>query len=185
MIYAIDAPAHGQFSGDECSAPLYGGCAAELARMVGGFHAVVAHSFGGFPALFAAGEYPHLVSKHLTTLATPGSLAELLDEFHEQLVLSDRTTDATRNETLRRFGRSVEEFSAPCFAARLRVDGLIVHDRRDRIVAFDHAEKLVESWPHARLPPAGGGGHTITGEEISNEIAAAILGPVKPSHALR
>jgi pimeloyl-ACP methyl ester carboxylesterase len=44
-------------------------------------------------------------------------------------------------------------------ARRLRLPGLILHDRGDRYVPFSHGEAIAAAWPGARFVPLSGLGH--------------------------
>lgn len=44
-------------------------------------------------------------------------------------------------------------------ASRLRLPGLVLHDRGDRRVPFSHGEAIAAAWPGARLVPLTGLGH--------------------------
>jgi pimeloyl-ACP methyl ester carboxylesterase len=52
-----------------------------------------------------------------------------------------------------------DDLHLPSLVHHLQAAALVIHDRDDPDVPFDHAERIVAAWPGARLVPTTGLGH--------------------------
>jgi pimeloyl-ACP methyl ester carboxylesterase len=84
----------------------------------------------------------------------------------------------------RRFGYRWEEFDVPRIAPKMRSRLLVVHDREDREVPWEHGSSIVAAWPGARLITTEGLGHKrlVSEPEIVRE-AVAFLSAEAPAHS--
>ena len=161
-VIAFDLPAHGCSGGRRMSLPAAAQAVADVAEALGPVHAVVGHSFGGAAATLAVSW--GLKVERVVTVATPISVARMLDLVVERFGLSRARRAGIERELVRRVGvplAAVElEAVAPRLVApRLVVPGLVVHSRDDRMVPFLAAVRLQRAWPGAKLFAVEGLGH--------------------------
>jgi pimeloyl-ACP methyl ester carboxylesterase len=170
-VYAIDAPGHGRSGGVLCTAPLLARVILDLEKKVGRFNVIVGHSFGAFSAIYAVSRLTELRPDKVVALATPGELGGMLEYFQGQLGLKPKTVEAIAAHIRKTFGSPVEDFTTASFASRLEVPSLIVHDPKDPIVPYRHAEVLHQNWRNSSLVAIAGAGHNLNAAGVWNKVA--------------
>ncbi|CAM5761338.1 alpha/beta fold hydrolase [Bosea minatitlanensis] len=162
-VVAFDLPAHGASTGRVLDMPLGVASLAAVARAFGPIHAVVSHSFGGLIALAAlAGSVPGqppVSAGRLAMIAAPSSVKRITRRFGAGIGLGRRGQAALERRIHAVAGNPVEVFDGSAQLAAIRLPTLIVHDRQDRELAFDHAEALAAAGSFARLEETQGFGH--------------------------
>ncbi|WP_298156909.1 alpha/beta fold hydrolase [Flavobacterium sp.] len=159
-VVAIDAPAHGMTTEKEFNVPRY----AEFIReAVSAFQpkAIIGHSIGGAATIYHQYKFQNTSIKKLVILGAPSDLQTIIDQYITLLSLNKRSVSLLENHFIAHFNMSVSEFSATTFAKTLEIDGLIVHDTGDVVVAFSEAEKISRSWKNAQLIETKGLGHSL------------------------
>ncbi|MBC8075391.1 MAG: alpha/beta hydrolase [Chloroflexales bacterium] len=158
-VVAFDGPAHGASPGKRSDLVDYGRAVAAALTQLGPATAVIAHSFGGMATLQALSVLPAVSIKRAVLLASPADLHFIIGGFAQTLDLPARTVRGMKRLIVRRFGRSLEDYSAAVTAASLAVAGLVVHDRDDEVVPFDQGEAIAGAWAGAKLVATTGLGH--------------------------
>lgn len=130
---------------------------ADVAEALGPVRAVVGHSFGGAAATLAVSW--GLKVERVVTVATPISVARLLDLVVERLGLSRARRAGIERELVRRVGVPLAAIELEAVAPRLVTPALVVHSRDDRMVPFLAAVRLQRAWPGAKLFAVEGLGH--------------------------
>ena len=156
-VISLNAPAHYQSDGKTCSVQDYAKVIAHFIQL----HrprAIVAHSFGCAALVIAMGNVAHDI-KRLVLISAPNQMEKIVDRFVHLMKM-----DMTQRH---RFTESLEKrLQLPLKDARLdemlqKVCGkiLILHDREDRIIPFNHALEIVSANPNIALMPTEGKGH--------------------------
>jgi pimeloyl-ACP methyl ester carboxylesterase len=80
-----------------------------------------------------------------------------------------------------RYSMTLDELDVTRDAASLDVPLLVVHDRDDRVVAFEEGERLASAAPHGELAPTTGLGHRaiLRAPDVVERITG-FLGAVAP-----
>jgi pimeloyl-ACP methyl ester carboxylesterase len=156
-VIAFDLPAHGCSGGRRMSLPAAAKAVNDVAEALGPVRAVVGHSFGGAAATLAVSR--GLTVERVVTVATPISMARMLDLVVERLGLSRARRVGIERELVRRVGVSLAEVELEAVAPRLITPALVVHSRDDRMVPFLAAVRLQRAWPGAKLFAVEGLGH--------------------------
>ena len=65
------------------------------------------------------------------------------------------------NLVLQRFGQPVEFFSAANFTQSIAADGLIIHDKHDKIIPYEDALEFNSKYDNAELITTTGFGHGL------------------------
>lgn len=156
-VIAFDLPAHGCSSGRRMSLPAAAKAVADVAEALGPVRAVVGHSFGGAAATLAVSS--ELKVECVVTIATPISIARMLDLVVERLGLSRARRMGIGRELERRVGVPLAAIDLEALAPRLVTPALVVHSRDDRIVPFLAGVRLQRAWPGAKLLAVEGLGH--------------------------
>ena len=162
-VVAFDLPGHGASTGRELNIPLGVASLAAVARAFGPLEAIVTHSFGGAIALAAlAGSVPGEPTVHarrLAMISAPSSMTQLTRQFGSSLGLGRRGQAALERRIHVVAGNPGEVFEGRTQLAAIKLPTLVIHDRQDRELGFQHAEALSEAGPFVTMEATQGLGH--------------------------
>lgn len=180
QVVAVDAPAHGRSSGRIFTMLHYAEVIRTLFQRLGPIDTVIAHSVGGAAAIWAMGTAaPALRPRKAVILASFSELQTVMNEARNKVGASDRMMAALDAYIARNFGEHIPFFSVARMAERLTdVDGLLIHDRKDRVTKCSESEKLQQAWPHAQLIVTEGFGHGLTAPAVNDMILEFVLDSV-------
>ena len=157
-VVAFDAPGHGDSPGHRLYLTDLADCVADVARAVGPLHAIVAHSFGAAAALLAhqrgAGDAVRNVM-----IAPNVLIGESVARFARAVALDDHDRTSLENQLASHRGVPVAALRLEALVGERDAALLVVHDRADREVPFNHGERLAEAWREATLHATDGLGH--------------------------
>jgi len=165
---AFDAPGHGRSPGGRSSIVEMAAAVGGVARWLRDVHAVevrgaVAHSAGSaattvaLAGLLGAGEAFPL--RRLVYVAPPADPGRFLHAAGRLLGLSPEIAERTQRRIEQRFDVTFSSLAGATLAPHMQAPLLAFHDRGDREVPHDEAERLVAGWPGARLVSTDGLGH--------------------------
>ena len=100
-----------------------------------------------------------LQTERAVFIAPPTDLGAFLETVTTYLGLSDDVARETQKRIEERFGVRWDTLRLERIAPSMATPLLVLHDRHDREVAFDHGRKLASLWPDAELVPTEGLGH--------------------------
>lgn len=171
-VVVFDFPAHGESAGKRTHLREWMTVLGNLSETFGGFDAVIAHSLGGTASLLAGAMEGRLKTKAYVVIGSPNYIADIFQGFYRLVGM--------RGPARRRFEQKIidqtqihprRDFPTG-FAAVLETPTLIVHDRDDDAVRFEHAEQLMRALPRARLLETRGLGHRriLRSEEVREDI---------------
>lgn len=162
-VVAFDLPGHGASTGRELNLPLGVASLAAVARVFGPLHAIVTHSFGGAIALAAlAGSVrgqPPVSAGRLVLIAAPSSITEITRQFGAAIGLGRRGQAALERRIHVVAGNPVDVFEGPLQLEAIGLPTLVIHDRQDRELGFQHAQALAGAGSFVRLEATEGLGH--------------------------
>jgi pimeloyl-ACP methyl ester carboxylesterase len=156
-VVAFDAPAHGISHAKHTNLVDMGQSVREAIDQFGPVYAIVAHSMGGAATMFAAAE--GLCVEKIVLLGAPSKASNIFARFAMMFDISDRVLQEMHDGIARLVGKPVEYFSVETVARGIKIPGLVVHDRRDPVVAFTDGEAIAANWKGARFFPTDGLGH--------------------------
>ena len=156
--------------------PWTGPCIAATALSVAAMHApvhgVIAHSLGATATARAVHE--GLAVGALVFLGAPADLVTHSLVFAETLGLSRRVREQMRQCVEQRVGVPWEAFDVTRLAPGQVAPLLVVHDRGDAEVPWQHGAAIAAAWPGAKLVTTDGLGHrrilrdpTVLGAAVS------------------
>jgi pimeloyl-ACP methyl ester carboxylesterase len=128
-----------------------------VATEYGPIAGVVAHSAG---SVVAAGAFQDGLEAEAAVFLAPA--ADLIGPavwLTESLGFPRRVRDAMCARLERRVGRPWSAFDVTALAARMTIPLLVVHDRDDAELPWQHGRAIADAWPGARLLTTGGLGH--------------------------
>lgn len=184
-VVAFDLPGHGASTGRELNIPLGVASLAAVARVFGPFHAIVTHSFGGAITLAAlAGSVrgqPEVHAGRLVLIAAPSSITGITRQFGASIGLGRRGQAALERRIHVVAGNPVEVFEGSLQLAAIGLPTLVIHDRQDRELGFQHAQALAEAGRFIRLEATEGLGHRriLKARPVAESVARFVAGEVR------
>ena len=168
-IISIDAPAHGNSSGNLFNVPLYvDGIREVVARYQPKY--VIAHSIGGMAAIYHQYKYPQNPVQKLVTIGAPSEFSELVKAYKGILKYNSKVDKALDDFIYKNFGFHIKDFSAAAFAREITIKGLIIHDELDTIAPVSASESVHANWKNSRFIKTKGLGHSMHQSQVSKRI---------------
>jgi pimeloyl-ACP methyl ester carboxylesterase len=157
-VVAFDAPGHGDSPEHRLYLTDLADSVADVAASVGPLHAIVAHSFGAAAALLAHARSG--VSAARNVMIAPNVLIDdSIRRFARVVGLDDSDRCALEQRLLEHTGVAPSSLALDQLVGARDAALLVVHDRGDREVPFEHGERLAAAWPDAELRATTGLGH--------------------------
>lgn len=156
-VVAYDAPAHGASPGSHSSLVIMGRALADVIAGTGPYEAVIAHSLGAAATSLAArfgADFDRAV-----LVAPPSDVRTWFARFVSMFDLDERTQEKLALVIEGRVGMPMQELRAEALGPHVRARTLVIHDRRDKEVAFASGEATVRSIAGARMIATEGLGH--------------------------
>src|SRR5438270_5198943 len=155
-VVAFDQPAHGLSSGTRTDVAGMADAVCSVVFRVRPVHAVVAHSLGATAtalAMASGAAIPRAVF-----IAPPIQVPCFIRAFAARLGLPPERAEGMRRRLEEVIG-DMAKFDLLRHAPLQRAPLLVLHDRQDREVPFEHGAALAAAWPGARLQPLANLGH--------------------------
>ncbi|MFK7813385.1 MAG: alpha/beta fold hydrolase [Maribacter sp.] len=170
-IIALDAPAHGNSSGDTFNLPLYSSCAQNVINTYNPSF-VIGHSIGGMTALHNLYKYEkeNKTIVKVVTLGSPSELTDFMKQYKKMLGLSNRMMRLQKKYFRETFGFKFADFSSPKFVKNNTKMGLLIHDELDKIAPFWSSEQVHAHWKGSKLITTKGLGHSLHQDKVRYEI---------------
>ena len=185
-VVAFDLPAHGVAGTGETDMVE---CAAAVAAVASAqseaghpVAAVIAHSFGVMTALLASREHGFVIPK-LVSIGAFESCRWFIDAAQNHLALSDEVATRIRQNFEARHGNRVtwDQLSVVEMLRASRAKTLIIHDRFDREIPYEHSYALRSVDRNGAYFPTVGLGHRrILGDAAV--IARSVAGLLESAH---
>lgn len=157
-VVAFDAPAHGDSPGQRMYLTDFADAISGVADTTGPLHGIVAHSFGAAGVLLAGMRDAVRVERNVLIAPNIDAHASVRS-FVRMLGLDDADRILLEQRLAEHAGISLDALR-PEAMVRGRTEALLViHDRDDREVRIDEAERLAALWPNAELRVTEGLGH--------------------------
>lgn len=168
-IIALDAPAHGNTSGKQFNAILY----AEYINVVAKHfkpQIIIGHSVGGMASVFFQEKYQLQSLEKLILLGAPSEFVNIFKNYTTLLGLNSNIKRHLRKLIIHLFGNTPESFSSASYLKNIAVNGLIIHDKKDRIIAYNEALLIKDSFKNAQLISTKGFGHSLHHDSVNKHI---------------
>jgi pimeloyl-ACP methyl ester carboxylesterase len=179
-VVLFDAPAHGLSEGTQASLPQFSRALRKVAGSFESVHAVVGHSLGGAAASLAL--HQGLQAARVVLLAPPADVYLFSHAFAEHLRIPLRARSLMRQNLERRLEISWDELHIPTLARSMASPALVVHDRMDPDVPYEHGVAIAEAWPGAELFTTQGLGHrgVVRDPEVVRRTVEFLRDGLKP-----
>ncbi len=170
-IISFDAPAHGKSDGNSSIMLEFIASIKEIDKKLGPFDAAIGHSLGGM-ALFNAVKDGFQIKK-LVTIGSGDVVKDIIDEFTSKMRLKKKTGLLLSQHFEKKYGKTMDSFSAYLSAKEIQIPVLVIHDENDSDVPLSAALNIHENLKNGTLLITKKLGHRkILGDE--NVIAKSI-----------
>ena len=132
--------------------------------------ALVGHSVGGMASVFCQYQNNFECVKKLVLLGAPAHFTGVFSRYKQMMGYNARISKGLDNLVLQRFGKPVEYFSAANFTRSIKANGLIIHDRYDKIIPYEDALEFNSKYENAKLLTTTGFGHGLRDKSLTPEI---------------
>ena len=172
-IIALDAPSHGRSGGKQFNAVLYSEFINVVAKK---FQAevIVGHSVGGMASVFCMHNYNLPFVKKMILLGAPAHFTGVFSRYKTMMGYNKRISNGLDSIVLERFGKPVDYFSAASFTESIEAEGLIVHDKKDKIIPYEDALLFANRYKNSELISTTGYGHGLKNQSITPSIVEFI-----------
>ena len=156
-VVAFDAPGHGAADAGMVTLLEMVAAVRAVAAASGPLAGLVAHSMGAAAAALALSE--GLQAGAAVVVGPAADLVAAASRFTEMLGFSRDVGERMRYRIEQRVGRPFSAFDVASLAPALRAPLLVVHDRGDAEVPWQHGLVIARAWPGAELLLTDGLGH--------------------------
>jgi pimeloyl-ACP methyl ester carboxylesterase len=174
-IIALDAPAHGQSDGKQFNALLYAEFINQVAQKFKP-EVYIGHSVGGMAGVFCLNKHKLPFAEKLILLGAPAHFTGVFSRYKSMMGYNSRISKGLDKIVMERFGHSTDYFSAANFSSKFTLKGLIVHDKKDRIIPYEDALLFANRFKTAELLTTEGFGHSLRDPSLTPKIIDFING---------
>ena len=168
-IIALDAPAHGASGGKLFNALLYSECINVVAQKFN-VHTIIGHSVGGMASVFFQHKYQLKSIEKLILLGTPADFIGVFNRYENMMGYNTRVSKALESHVLKHYKHLPEYFSPAVFSKEIKAKGLIIHDKKDRIIPYNDGLKFKQNYANSEFITTKGFGHSLKSEKVYQHI---------------
>ncbi len=168
-IIALDAPAHGRSGGKQFNAILY----SEFINIVAQKfqpEVLIGHSVGGMASVFSMHNHQLPSIKKMILLGAPAHFTGVFSRYKTMMGYNNRISKGLDRIVLERFGQPVDYYSAATFTESIEAQGLIIHDKKDRIIPYEDAQLFAKRFRNSELITTTGFGHSLKDESLTTKV---------------
>lgn len=168
-IIALDAPAHGRSDGKQFNAILYSEFINVVAKKFQP-DVLIGHSVGAMSSVFCL--YKHqLPSIHkMVLLGAPAHFTGVFDRYKTMMGFNNKVSNGLDNIIVERFGQPVSYFSTANFTKSIEAKGLIIHDKKDRIIPYEDGLLIANRYKNSEFISTSGFGHGLKDISLTPKI---------------
>ena len=168
-VIALDGPAHGGSGSTTFNAILY----SEFINVVSEKFkpsAFIGHSVGGMALVIFLKKQTYIHTKKLVLLGTPSGFKGIMKRYKEMMGYSKNVSVGIDTYIELKFGHPPHYFSTADFAKDIDAKGLLIHDKKDRIIPYQDALDIDTQFKNAKLISTEGLGHSLKGDFVYDEL---------------
>lgn len=168
-IVALDAPAHGNSSGHNFNAIIYSKCITKVAQT---FNAsvIIGHSIGGMATVFSHYNSPLKLTRKIILLGAPSNFVGIFYRYKTMMGFNKKVNNAMNTYILKEHNHLPEYFSMSNFSKNFKIKGLVIHDKKDKIIPYQDGLDFKASYKNATFITTNGLGHGLKSDEVYNYI---------------
>jgi pimeloyl-ACP methyl ester carboxylesterase len=148
-VVSFDAPGHGKSAGNASIMLEFIESIKEVDVKFGPFEAAIGHSLGGM-ALFNAVKDGFKIN-HLVTIGSGDVVKDIIDDFISKIKLKKSTGVLLSQHFEKKYGKTMDSFSAYLSAKSVAIPVLIIHDENDEDVPVSASLHIHEQLENGSL----------------------------------
>ncbi|WP_411895935.1 alpha/beta hydrolase [Winogradskyella sp. A2] len=168
-IVLLDGPAHGNSGGKQFNAILY----SEFIRIVTETYkpeVLIGHSVGGMASVFCMHNHQLNFVNKMVLLGAPAHFTGVFTRYKSMMGYNHRISKGLDSIVLERFGNPTDYYSAANFTKEIKAKGLIIHDKKDKIIPYEDALLFANRYKNSELITTTGFGHSLRDKSITPKI---------------
>ena len=163
-VVAIEGPAHGASVQRQTNMIDFGnaiGAVLNRLKKSGRIVAMVGHSFGGATLVQMLTRFPSPPAlEKIIMIGSPSKIDEIFKNFFRLIQLPEAAKKHFEDLLKRIFQLEIESMQVTNWVTAIpHMQGLLIHDRGDKVIPFEESESLMAQWPMATLMETEGLGH--------------------------
>lgn len=168
-VIALDAPAHGNSGGKVFNAVLYSEFISETVKYFKP-EVLIGHSVGGMASIFCLHNYQLPSVTKLISLGAPAHFDGVFSRYKNMMGYNHRISKGMERLVVERFGKTTDYFSAANFTKDFEIKGLIIHDKKDKIIPYEDALLFSNKFKNSELITTEGFGHSLKDNSLTPKI---------------
>ncbi|OBQ55970.1 alpha/beta hydrolase [Tamlana sp. s12] len=168
-ILAIDAPAHGDSSNKIFNAPMYSECISEVVKTYKP-NVIIGHSIGATASIIAQENHNLPSVEKNVLLGAPSNLAISVKNYADFMGLNKKVRKAIDAYYLKYFKHLPSYYCAENFYKNNETQGIIIHDKKDKIISYREALDIKRHYKNAELIKTQGLGHRLKSDAVCQHI---------------
>jgi pimeloyl-ACP methyl ester carboxylesterase len=168
-IVALDAPAHGNSTGKLFNAILYSECINIVADKFN-VNTIIGHSVGGMATVFFQYKYKLKSVNKLVLLGAPSNFTGVFNRYSKMMNYNTKVVREMNQYVLQEFKHLPKYFSASKFSKEITAKGLIIHDKKDRIIPYTDALDFQKNYSNSELITTRNLGHGLKSKKVNTHI---------------
>ncbi|MEZ4857130.1 MAG: alpha/beta hydrolase [Gelidibacter sp.] len=168
-IIALDAPAHGNSGSKTFNVLLYSEFINVVVKRFNP-EIIIGHSVGGMASVFFQHKYKIETIQKIILLGTPSEFTDVFKRYTDMLGYNQRMILQLNTTIIERFGDTPEQFSTAKYLETINSEGLIIHDEDDKIIPYQDALLIKNSFKNSKLITTKGLGHALNNETVTSYI---------------
>ena len=154
---SFDAPAHGKSTGKRSDMTEFIACILELEKQFGPFEHAIGHSLGAMAVLNSIKR--GLKVNKAVTIGSGDVIKDIMNDFTDKLGMNIATGKLMIRLFEKKFGESINNYSAYKAAQTITIPVLVIHDENDIDVPVTAAHHIAEHLQTSELVRTSGLGH--------------------------
>lgn len=154
---SFDAPAHGKSEGKTSDMTQFVACILELEKQLGPFEHAIGHSLGAMSVLNAIKR--GLIVKKAVIIGSGDIIKDIMDDFTAKLGMNIATGKLMIRMFEKKFGQTINTYSAYIAAKEVSSPVLVIHDEDDVDVPVSAAHHISEHLKSSEIVITEGLGH--------------------------
>lgn len=167
-IIVIDAPGHGKSGSNIFNVFLYSECIHAVTSHFK-IDIIIGHSVGATASAISLHNYPSAIKK-LVSLGAPSNFTGIINNYTLMMGYNNRVIHAMNAYYLEHFDHEPDYFSAKNFLKDIQAQGLIIHDKKDRIISYRDALDISKHYKNSKLIRTMGYGHGLKNDQVYKHI---------------
>jgi len=157
MTISFDGPAHGKSTGKTTMMSEFIIAAKSIEKKYGPFEIAIGHSLGGMAVL--NGVKQGLKIKKAIVIGAGDIITDIITDFVKKLEFKPKMVYRIKKLFYKKFGESIDNYSASFAAKSVKIPTLVIHDTDDKDVLVSCAHNIRQSLVKGEILITNGLGH--------------------------